>query len=145
MYAAWPAGSSASAAAREELAERISFTLEMTLAPKGKDANLLTLLKRNTFSFSFPALAKGTLLIGWYEPRKGPSTAVRPKGALATAQVQFAGPGTKTVVVKLTAAGRRFVQHALAHKWAATTLEADNTFTTSTETVGVEARFALKR
>jgi subtilase family serine protease len=96
-------------------ATQLAAQLAKLLAPSGKGAKLAALLKAGGLTISFKALSAGSVAIGWYELPKGAKLAkkAKPKPVLvASAQLKFTAPGSRTIKIKLTPAGKRLLKHA---------------------------------
>jgi Bacterial Ig-like domain (group 3) len=85
------------------------------LVPSGKAATIGALRKHGELSLSFAAPEAGTLTVQWYQMPKGAKLAShgKPKPVLvASGHVAFTKPGTGSITVKLTVAGKKLVRTA---------------------------------
>jgi len=110
----------------EPAAAQIRALLAGQLMPSGNTAKITTLLKTGAVAVVFKALEAGAAVIAWYELPPGAKLArAKPRPVLvASGKLIFSGPGTATIKIKLTAAGRRLLKHAKRIK-----LTAKGTFT----------------
>ena len=100
-------------------------SLGRQLVPSGKAARIGTVLARGRLKVSFRALTAGRLVIDWYEPAaKG-----RKRVLVATGKLTFHAAGRASLTIKLTAAGKRLLEHALHAHARAMKLTATGTFT----------------
>jgi hypothetical protein len=101
---------------------------ELTRAQHG--ARISSLLKAGHYAFAFTAPGAGTLSVFWYEVPKGAhvsSAKSKPKPVLvAWCTVSFSAGTKKTVMLRLTRAGRKLLEHSRRIK-----LTAKGTFTPS--------------
>jgi hypothetical protein len=104
-------------------------SLRRQLIPKGSAAKLSMVRRRKGAKLTFKALDAGRVVIRWY--RTVPATPAQRRKGRKTRDVLYAQgsqtfqrSGTKTIDVRLTAAGRRGLQHA-----ARVALTAKGTFT----------------
>jgi PKD repeat protein len=81
--------------------------LSSILAPHGKTAKIAGLLAHG-YSFTWHAPSAGRLTLSWYQP----ATHHRARVLVATVTRTFNGPGTTTIKVTLTPAGRRLLGSA---------------------------------
>jgi hypothetical protein len=125
-------------------AAQLESLLLSHLIPAGKTARTAALLKASGYSLSFKAPEPGSLTIAWYELPPGAKLAkkVRPKPLLvASGRLRFAAAGTKTLELKLTAAGKALLRHGKRVK-----LTAKGTFTPSGKAaVSATKTFVLER
>lgn len=123
---------------------QIAALLAGELTPSGKAARIAALLKRGGFAVLFRALEAGTAVIDWYELPAGATLAkkARPKPVLVGAGHQtISAPGTATIKIRLTPAGKRLLKHAKTLK-----LTAKGIFTPAGKTpVRATKVFVLKR
>jgi hypothetical protein len=123
---------------------QLKALLLANLTPSPKTAKTASLLRSGGYSLTFKAPEAGTLTIAWYELPPGAKLAkkIKPKPILvATGQVKFSATGTKTLELKLTAAGK-----ALLKRSKQLTLTAKGTFTPSGKApVGATKPFTLER
>jgi hypothetical protein len=106
---------------------QIAALLGQQLVPSGKAATIGALLKHAGLVMPFTALEAGTLVVQWYQVPAGAKLAkhAAPKPVLvASGQMTFSEAGTAKVKIRLTAAGRRLLEHAKLVK-----LMAKGTFT----------------
>jgi hypothetical protein len=116
-------------------AAQIRALLRTEIAPHGKAGRIRALLRR-AYRLHFRVLTAGTAKVGWYRLRKGRKPVLIAKGRRT-----FAGPGGATMVVKLTAPGRRQLRRANRLG-----LTARGTFTpASGAPVKAARRFTLRR
>jgi hypothetical protein len=87
-------------------AAQIRALLRREITPHGKAGRIRALLRRG-YRLRFRALTAGTAKVGWYRLRRG-----RKPVLIATGRHTFARAGRATIVLKLTAAGRRQLRHA---------------------------------
>ncbi len=132
----------AEAAAKTKAEEEAIIATLSRLAPTGKAAKLTALLKAGGYSFSFQAPSAGTLVISWYQVPKGAHVSAKAKPVLvATGRTSFSKAGRARVTVKLTAKGKRLLEHAKPIK-----LSAKDTFTPGGKTpISAVRTFVLKR
>jgi hypothetical protein len=125
-------------------AAQIAALLGQQLIPSGKAAKIATLLKSGGLKMSFKALEAGTLSVQWYEIPAGAKLAKKVKAKpvlVASGQTTFSAAGTKTLRIRLTAAGRKVFKHARRVK-----LEAKGGFMPkSGTTISDTTTFALGR
>jgi hypothetical protein len=88
-------------------------SLAAQLAHAQKRARVSFVRRSGLYSFPFNALAAGRLEVSWYRQVIDPSHRSAPARTvmLAHATISFAGPGTKTVKLRLTSAGRSAFSH----------------------------------
>jgi hypothetical protein len=114
------------------------------LTPSRKAAKIAAVLKGGGLTVVFKAPEAGTALIDWYEVPPGAKLAkkAKPKPVLVGAGHQtFSAPGTATIKIKLTAAGKSLLKHAKQLK-----LTAKGTFTpTGKAPITATRSFVLKR
>jgi hypothetical protein len=114
------------------------------LAPAGRSARTASLLAKGNYALRFHAPEAGSLTIAWYEFPPGAKLAKRtkPKPVLvATGRLRFSAAGTKTLELKLTAAGKALLKHSKRVK-----LTAKGTFTPRGKApVSATKVFTLKR
>jgi hypothetical protein len=123
---------------------QIAASLGAQLVPSGKSATIGALLKHDGLAMPFTALEAGTLVVQWYQVPAGAKLAKRsaPKPVLvASGQMTFLGAGTAKVKIRLTAVGKRLLEHAERIK-----LTARGTFTDAVKVLAsVTHALALKR
>jgi hypothetical protein len=110
---------------------QLKASLAGQLTPTGKAATIAALLRSGGYAVSFKALEAGTVTIDWYQVPAGAKLTKTTKAKpmlVASGKLTFAGTGTGTLKVRLTAAGRRLLKHAKRVK-----LEAKGTFTPTHE------------
>jgi hypothetical protein len=93
---------------------QIAALLGQQLIPSGKAAKIGALLKSGGLKMSFQALEAGTLSVQWYEVPAGAKLAKHSKVKpvlVASGQLTFSAAGTKTLRIRLTAAGRKLLRH----------------------------------
>ncbi len=122
-------------------AAQIAALLGQQLIPSGKAAKIATLLKNGGLTMGFKALEAGTVSVQWYDAAAGAKLAKKAKPVLvASGQMTFSAAGTKTLSIRLTAAGRKLFKHAKSLR-----LTAKGIFTaTGQAPVDRTARFALR-
>jgi hypothetical protein len=91
---------------------QVTASLAKQLAPKGTPAKVGAVLKAGGYKLSFAALESGTVVIGWYYVPPGARLAAAKTVLVASGRATFAGAGTKTIKLKLTAAGKKMLKHA---------------------------------
>jgi hypothetical protein len=94
---------------------QIAALLASELTPSGRASKIAALRKRGAFSLLVKALEPGTVVISWYQVPHGARVArtTRPRPVLvASGRLTFAAAGAATIKIKLTAAGRRLLEHA---------------------------------
>ncbi len=123
---------------------QIAALLPGEITPSGKTATIANVLKSGVFSIAFTALEAGDAVIDWYEVPPGAHLAkkTKPKPVLvASGQRSFPAAGKATIKVRLTAAGKRLLEHAKRLE-----LTAKGTFTPTGKTpVSATKAFVLKR
>jgi len=84
------------------------------ITPHGRAAKTAALLRRHGYSLSFTALAGGVLVLDWYYlPRGAHLARSAPRPVLvASGTATFASARTQTIVIRLSAAGRRLLAHS---------------------------------
>lgn len=139
-----PAGATPAGGAAPPGAAEIAADIAGQLVPAAGSAKLAAVLKSGAFAQSFKAPVAGTTEIGWYYLPPGAKLAAkaRPKPVLvATGRQAFSAPGTATVKIKLTSAGRKLLKKAKRIK-----LTAKCTFTQTGKPAVVSIKtFVLKR
>jgi hypothetical protein len=112
------------------------------LAPAGNAVRIAAILKAGGYSLAFKAPEAGSLTIDWYELPPGAKLAKKTKPILvAVGQLKFTVAGTKTLELKLTAAGKALLRRSKRLK-----LTAKGTFTPSGKAaVSVTKAFVLER
>lgn len=103
------------------LLERVRASLLAQLGIHGKGARIVRLLKHG-YTLKFKALAAGRATIQWFFVPKGAhvSKKGRPKPVLvASGSQSFSKAGTKSLTIRLTAAGRSMLAHAKRAKLTA--------------------------
>lgn len=119
-------------------ASQIQALLLSEIIPTGKAARIGALLKSGGYALSFKALSAGSARVDWLLVPVGPGA--KPV-LVARGHSAFLTAGTKTLKVKLTAAGKRLLKHAQHLK-----LTAKGAFTpTGKAAVTAKKRFTLKR
>jgi hypothetical protein len=111
---------------------RIEALLVGQLKPLGKQANIAALLESGGFAVVCEALEGGTAVIDWYQVPSGAKLAMRARPTpvvVAAGQHTFSTAATATIKIKLTAAGRRLLEHTKRLK-----LTAKGTFTPTGKT-----------
>jgi hypothetical protein len=106
---------------------QLAASLGAQLVPSGKSATIGALLKHGGLAMPFTALEAGTLVVRWYQVPAGAKLAKHPapKSVLvASGHMTFSGADTAKVEIRLTAAGKRLLEHAKRVK-----LTANETFT----------------
>jgi hypothetical protein len=96
-------------------AAQITALLAGQLAPSGRAAKVAALLRSDGFTMSFKAPEAGTVVIGWYYLPPGAKLArkAKPKPVLVAAgRRTFAAEGRRAIKLRLTAAGKRLLEHA---------------------------------
>ena len=135
--------SGSSSPAASVSAAQIAALLGQQLIPSGKAAKIATLLKSGGLKMSFKALEAGTLSVQWYEIPAGAKLAKKVKAKpvlVASGQMTFPAAGTKTLRIRLTAAGRKLFKHTKSLK-----LTAKGIFTATGQTpVDQAVSFALR-
>ena len=89
---------------------QIRASLRQQLGMKGRAARIATLRKRGRFLYGFTALTAGTLSIDWYYLPPGAHLARAAPVLFAAGSVAFPTAGTKTVVLRVTKAGRKLMR-----------------------------------
>jgi subtilase family serine protease len=139
-----PAPSTGAAQTAGVSAAQIKSALVAQLTPSSKTARIAALLKASGLSLALKALEPGVIVIDWYELPPGAKLAkkTKPKPLLvASGQLKFSAAGTKTLKLKLTAAGKALLKRSKHVK-----LTAKGTFTPSGEAaVSATKPFTLKR
>jgi len=95
-------------------AAQIKALLERELAPSGKAARIASLRRRGSFTLKFKALEAGTATVTWYEPAHTASPAKKAKARpilIASGKLRFTAAGTKSLSLRLTAAGKTLLRH----------------------------------
>lgn len=113
------------------------------LAPRGKGARILTLLKKGHYTLSFKTFGPGRLLIGWYYVPKGAKLARAKISAIPIAggKTTFSKASTIKLKIKLTPKGKRLLKHAKR-----LTLTVRGTYTpTGSPAIIATKTFTLKR
>lgn len=98
-------------------AAQIAALLGQQLIPSSKAAKIATLLKSSGLKMNFKALEAGILSVQWYEVPAGAKLAKHSKAKpvlVASGQMTFSAAGTKTLRIRLTAAGRKLLKHTKA-------------------------------
>jgi hypothetical protein len=125
-------------------AAQIAALMGSEITPSGKTAKIAVLVKRSGFALAFKALTAGTAVVGWYQLPSGATLAGKGKTSrvlVATGRLTFPAPGSRTMKVRLTAAGMRLLRHV-----ARLRLTARGTFTpTGKPPIVVTKSFALRR
>jgi hypothetical protein len=139
-----PAVSPSNTATAAITAAQLKALLLANLTPTGKTAKTASLLKTGGYSLMFKAPEAGSLTIAWFELPPGAKLAkkAKPKPILiATGQLKFSAAATKTVKLKLTAAGKALLKRSKQVKLTAT-----GTFAPSGNSpVSATKPFTLKR
>ena len=119
-----PTGSGPAPAHGPSVAQLLA-SLGRQLVPSGKAARIATVLARGGLKVSFRSLTAGRLVIDWYEPAaKGHKRVL-----VATGKLTIHAAGRAPLTIKLTAAGKRLLEHALHAHTRAMKLTATGTFT----------------
>jgi hypothetical protein len=130
--------------ARPPSAMQIAALLSEELVPSGKLARISALLKHNGYGRAIKALEAGTVTIAWYRGPRGAtltSKGKRKSVLVASGRHVFAEPGSATIKIRLTSAGRRLLKHAKQLR-----LIARGTFTPVAQPpVAVLRRFTVRR
>jgi hypothetical protein len=112
-------------AAAHKHAEEVALTAQITsaltsqLAPRGKGAKIANVLKAGAYTFSFSALAAGSVVISWYEVPKGAHLSAARPILVATGTATAAKAGVVKVKIKLTTKGKQLLRHARSVKLTA--------------------------
>jgi hypothetical protein len=115
----------------------LTALLSAILAPRGKAAQIGTLLARGGYSVAWCATGPGHLAISWYAQVHGHRTPL----LVASASQRFAGPGQRNINIALTHAGRRLLRSAQRVK-----LSAKGSFTPTGKTATIARRgFTVRR
>jgi hypothetical protein len=94
---------------------QIVVSLRKQLTPSGKAAKIGALLKNGGLTMPFEALEAGTVSVEWYLVPAGAKLAKKTKAKpvlVASGKLVFSAAGTGKLMVRLTAVGRRLLQHA---------------------------------
>lgn len=90
---------------------QIRASLRQQLGMKGRAARISSLRRRGRFPYAFTALTAGALSIGWYHLPPGSHLAQQAAPLLVAAGgTSFRAAGTKTIVLRVTKAGRRLLR-----------------------------------
>jgi hypothetical protein len=95
-------------------ATKLKNLLAEQLAPTGKSASIAALLAHGGIGMRFKLTEAGRLVVSWYlaQPaRRGHAKRSKPT-LLARGETRFAGAGTRTVRIVLSAAGKQLLRHA---------------------------------
>jgi hypothetical protein len=95
-------------------AARVRSMLNAWLTRSGDMARITMLLKNGTLNLSLRALTAGKAVIDWYEdhPSVGGAPVRLRRTLVAVGKLTFQVPSTATFKLKLTAEGRRLLEHA---------------------------------
>jgi hypothetical protein len=122
----------------------LELALARQLAPSGRAASIVELLKHGGLHMSFKLSQAGSLVVQWYAVPRGAKLAKKTQAKpllVAVGRATFKAAGTVSVTIKLTASGRKLLGHA--HKLA---LEAKGTFTPKgAASVSATRAFVLER
>jgi hypothetical protein len=120
---------------------QIKALLAKEITPRGKLAKIAALLKAGGYELSFVAPESGHVVISWYLVPNGAHLAKAQPVLVATGRAGFGNAATKMIKIKLTAAGKRLLQHANRMK-----LTAKGTFSPSGQAQIVARKtFIVKR
>jgi hypothetical protein len=94
-------------------AGEILSTIGVQLARAQHRARISAILKRGFYAFTVAIPASGNLALVWYLPPSGARRSANAKPlVVASSRTSFASAGTKTVMLRLTSAGRRLLAHS---------------------------------